>query len=33
MKRKSIKFNRKAYEKGVIDSKEVDLNQQAIEEK
>mmetsp|Transcript_17171 Transcript_17171/g.37061 ORF Transcript_17171/g.37061 Transcript_17171/m.37061 type:complete len:754 (-) Transcript_17171:209-2470(-) len=29
-KAKSITLNRKAYEKGVIDSKEIDLNQQAI---
>lgn len=28
---KSISLNRKAYEKGVIDSKEIDLNQQTIE--
>lgn len=29
-KHKSISLNRKAYEKGVVDSKEIDLNQQTI---
>jgi hypothetical protein len=29
-KRKSIALNMRAYDKGVIDSKEIDLNQQAI---
>ena len=31
-KKKSLTLDRRAYEKGVVDSKQIDLNQQALRE-